>query len=257
MPTALIVEDEPEANKLLSMLVQLRGYQTESALDGAQAMDHLRRRIPDVVFLDLMLPDVDGYDICRYLKSSGHTSQVPVIIVTARIADENRIESFRAGADNFIPKPYTPDEIFEALEHAQAWTEQLDSSPIDGEASLGGCDEGETMRSLARLRNALLSRSGLGVQTIDEIAAAIRTIWSSARAWARPGGSERIATLKYSLAESRLILTVVDESGWLENRLKVGGDATGRALDSELFDEVVIDPKSRTLRLTKRFRPRS
>ena len=112
MPTALIVEDEPEANKLLAMLVQLRGYQTESALDGAQAMDHLQNRVPDVIFLDLMLPDVDGYDICRTVKSSGNTSQVPVIIVTARITDENRIESFKAGADDFIPKPYTPDEIF-------------------------------------------------------------------------------------------------------------------------------------------------
>ncbi len=73
MPTALIVEDEPEANKLLAMLVQLRGYQTESALDGAEAMDHLKKHVPDVIFLDLMLPDVDGYDVCRSLKSSGDT----------------------------------------------------------------------------------------------------------------------------------------------------------------------------------------
>src|SRR5262249_26344966 len=138
MPTALIVEDEPEANKLLAMLVQLRGYQTESALDGASAMDHLRRQMPDVIFLDLMLPDGDGYDICRSLKSSRNTSQVPVIIVTARITDENRIESFRAGADDFIPKPYMPEQIFEALDEARAWTAQLESSRIDGEANLGG-----------------------------------------------------------------------------------------------------------------------
>jgi CheY-like chemotaxis protein len=257
MPTALIVEDEPEANKLLAMLVQLRGYQTESALDGAQVMEHLRKRIPDVIFLDLMLPDVDGYDICRFLKSSGNTSQVPVIIVTARITDENRLESFRAGADNFIPKPYRADEIFEALEHAQTWTAQLKSSRIDGEASLGGLDEGETLRSLARLRNALLFRSGLAAETIDEIAAAIRAIWSSARAWAHPGSSERVATLKYSLDESCLTLTVVGESGWLLSWRHLDGDPAGGSLDGELFDEVVTDPASRTLQLVKRFPPRS
>ena len=223
MPTALIVEDEPEANKLLAMLVQLRGYQTESALDGAQAMDHLRKQTPDVIFLDLMLPDVDGYDICRSLKSSGHTSQIPVIIVTARITDANRIESFRAGADDFIPKPYMPDEIFEALEHAQAWKAQLESSRIDGEASLDGRDEGETLRSLARLRNALLSRSGLGARTIEEISRAIEAIWSSARAWEHRGSSERGATLKYSLTEPCLTLTVVDEGGWLESRRQLAG----------------------------------
>ena len=78
MPTsALIVEDEPEANKLLAMLVQLRGYQTESALDGAQALDHLRSRTPDVIFLDLMLPDVDGYDICRVIEIFGQHQPDP------------------------------------------------------------------------------------------------------------------------------------------------------------------------------------
>lgn len=257
MPTALIVEDEPEANKLLAMLVQLRGYQTESALDGAQAMDHLRKRTPDVIFLDLMLPDIDGYDICRFLKSSGNTSQVPVIIVTARMTDANRIESFRAGADNFIPKPYTPDEIFEALEHAQAWKAQLESSRIDGEASLDGRDEGETLRSLARLRNALLSRSGLGAPTIEEICRAIQAIWTSARAWDRPGSSERTATLKYSLTEPSLSLTVDDESGWLLSRCQLEGGPTGGLVDGALFDDIVADPAARSLQMVKRFPPRS
>jgi CheY-like chemotaxis protein len=255
MPTALIVEDEPEANKLLAMLVQLRGYQTESALDGASAMDHLRRRMPDVIFLDLMLPDVDGYDICRFLKSSRNTSHVPVIIVTARITDLNRIESFRAGADEFIPKPYTPDEIFEALEQARAWTAQLESPRIDGEASLGGDDEGQTLRSLARLRNALFFRSGLPVETIEEIGSAIRAIRSSARAWPNPRDSDRIATVKYSLTDICLTLTVFDEAGWLDAMRESPGHSDERLFSSEVFDEVVSDPGSRSIRLVKRFRP--
>ena len=257
MPTALIVEDEPEANKLLAMLVQLRGYQTESALDGAQAMDHLREQTPDVIFLDLMLPDIDGYDICRSLKSSEHTSQVPVIIVTARITDANRIESFRAGADNFIPKPYTPDEIFAALEQAQGWKAQLESSRIDGEASLDGRDEAERLRSLARLRNALLSRSGLGARTIEEVARSIEAIWSSARAWERSGCSERSTALKYSLSELCLTLTIVDESGWLESRRQLAGGPVAGLVDGELFDAVSADPASRSFQLVKRFPPRS
>jgi CheY-like chemotaxis protein len=255
MPTALIVEDEPEANKLLAMLVQLRGYHTESALDGAQAMDHLRKRVPDVIFLDLMLPDVDGYEICRFLKSSGHTSQVPVIIVTARITEANRLESFRAGADDFIPKPYMAEEIFEALDHAKAWKAQFESSRIDGEASLDGRDEGETLRSLARLRNALVFRSGLGAVTIDEIGRAIQAIWSSARTWKPAGSSEPNAALKYSLTERCLTLTVVDESGWLESRGQLEGGLIGGLVESELFDDVVADPTSRSVQLVKRFPP--
>src|SRR5262249_14670172 len=116
MPTALIVEDEPEANKLLAMLLQLRGYQTVSAYRGGEALEKLREHAPAVVFLDLMLPDMDGYDVCRSLHSSRPVSLVPVVIVTARLTAENRIESFEVGADDYIPKPYTPDQIFEALE---------------------------------------------------------------------------------------------------------------------------------------------
>ena len=72
MPTALIVEDEPEANKLLSMLVQLHGYATESAFTGSEALEKVRNHVPDVVFLDLMLPDLDGYEVCRALEVIGY-----------------------------------------------------------------------------------------------------------------------------------------------------------------------------------------
>src|SRR5262245_13126556 len=111
MPTALIVEDEPEANKLLAMLVKLRGFQTVSAFTGNEAIEKAGECDPDVVFLDLMLPDINGYEVCRVLKSRQPTSAIPVVIVTARVAADNRLESFSNGADDYIPKPYTPDQI--------------------------------------------------------------------------------------------------------------------------------------------------
>ena len=74
MPTALIVEDEPEANKLLGMLVRLRGFQIRSAFTGKEALRQVEAALPDVVFLDLMLPDLNGYEICRVLKSAKETS---------------------------------------------------------------------------------------------------------------------------------------------------------------------------------------
>ena len=199
MPTALIVEDEPEANKLLSMLVQLRGYSTESAFSGAEALEKVRDRVPDVVFLDLMLPDLDGYEVCRALKSSGTTSQVPIVIVTARIAAENRIESFHAGADDYVPKPYTPDQIFEALAAMLDVRSSTSSSRVEGEVVLDGRDDGETLRRLARLRSLLLARSGLEPEAIDGISAAIRAIWSSVDEWAHRSGLEQVATLSYAL----------------------------------------------------------
>ena len=255
MPTALIVEDEPEANKLLSMLVQLRGYQTESALDGAGAIDQLSKHVPDVIFLDLMLPDADGYDICRFLKASGDTRRVPVIIVTARITVENRMESFRAGADDFIPKPYMPDQIFEALANARDCQAEAASSLIEGEAVLDARDEGQTLRSLARLRNALSTRSGLERETIEELTRAIKAIWSSAIEWGNRRKLERVASIKYSLSDDRLCLTISDEAGWLEAGSGVDAKLPGGLVSGAMFDEVIHDPGTRSVKLVKRFLP--
>jgi DNA-binding response OmpR family regulator len=152
MPIALIVEDEPEANKLLAMLLQLRGYRTESAFQGAEALEKIRDHAPDVVFLDLMLPDMDGYDVCRSLKSLGQDDPIPVVIVTARLTAENRIESFAVGADDYIPKPYTPDQIFEAIEQSAAWKDQVGLPPRSRARSPWTC--GMTARPCAGWRSS-------------------------------------------------------------------------------------------------------
>ena len=253
MPTALIVEDEPEANKLLSMLVQLRGYSTESAFTGSEALEKVRNRVPDVVFLDLMLPDLDGYAVCRALKSSSTTSQVPVVIVTARIAAENRIESFHAGADDYVPKPYTPDQIFEALDESTAVRPEDTSFRIEGEVVLDGRDDGETLRRLARLRTLLLARSGLGSEVVDRISAAIRAIWLSVDGWARRSGQDRVATLSYTLSPDNLVLTVHDEAGWLSSWGDLAQGPVSTSVTDARFDQIENDRGAHCLRLVKRF----
>jgi CheY-like chemotaxis protein len=253
MPTALIVEDEPEANKLLSMLVQLHGYATESAFTGSEALEKVRNRLPDVVFLDLMLPDLDGYEVCRALKASGTTSQVPIVIVTARIAAENRIESFHAGADDYVPKPYTPDQIFEALDQSNAVRHDRTASRIEGEVVLDGRDDGETLRDLARLRGLLLARSGLAPEAIASISAAIRAIWLSVDGWGRRSGLDRVATLAYALSPENLILTVHDEAGWLARVGDLAEGPVSTVLTDARFDQIENDHEAHCLRLVKRF----
>jgi hypothetical protein len=166
------------------------------------------------------------------------------------------MKSFSAGADDFIPKPYLPDEIFAALENAETWKAQLDSSHVDGEASLDGSDECQTLRSLARLRNALLARSGLELEAIDEIYNAITAFWLSSREWVERHASDGTATLKYSLNDSSLELCISDQGGWLLSRLEREGHPGLGLLDSGLFDQVITDSASRSLRFVKQFPPR-
>jgi anti-sigma regulatory factor (Ser/Thr protein kinase) len=200
-----------------------------------------------------MLPDLDGYTVCRALKASGTTSQVPIVIVTARIAAENRIESFHAGADDYVPKPYTPDQIFEALAQSSESRQDNSDSYMEGDVVLDGRDDGETLRRLARLRALLLARSGLEPEAIDRISAAISEIWSNVDAWARRSDLNQVATLTFSVSPEKLVLTVHDEAGWLSTVGDRAGGGVSPVLIDAGFDQIETDREARCLRLVKQF----
>jgi CheY-like chemotaxis protein len=217
MPTALIVEDEPEANKLLSMLVQLRGYGTVSAYNGGEALTRVDLQPPDIVFLDLMLPDISGYEVCKALKSRKSTALIPVVMVTARVALENRLESFCVGADQYIPKPYTPDQIFEAMDDADHWRRQVDTAGGEFELAFGANDDGETLRRLAQLRSLMFANTPLNAERTCAVNEALREIWQDANAWAVHAGVSCPASLSYKTESEGVLLTLRDLSGWFSD----------------------------------------
>jgi CheY-like chemotaxis protein len=219
MPTALIVEDEPEANKLLAMLVKLRGFQTISAFTGREAIEKAGESEPDVVFLDLMLPDINGYEVCRALKSRQPTSAIPVVIVTARVAADNRFESFSNGADDYIPKPYTPDQIFESLSRAADWRKELDASEVEGSIALDQAESG-SLRQLARLRSLLFARGSLTFGTVEDIFSEIHRIWAFADRWAADRRAQAPITLDYVIDARHVRIRLRDQDGWMPDYRK-------------------------------------
>src|SRR5437870_4829037 len=106
----LVVEDDREINELIGAYVQLAGFHYVSALDGSQALSQLRSHSPRAIILDLMLPDVNGWEVCRWLKSHRDTLDIPVIILTALDSDEARREGHRCGVAEYLTKPFNPDE---------------------------------------------------------------------------------------------------------------------------------------------------
>ena len=217
MPTALIVEDEPAANQLLSMLVQLRGYQTDSAFSGGEAIRKADDRHPDLVFLDLMLPDITGYEVCQALKERRATSDIPVVMVTARLAEENRVQGFRAGASDYIPKPYTPDQIFSALSHADAWRSRIDDLAASGSLPLDARDDVAHLRHASDLRGLLLARTGLDEEAIRRLGGSLAEILQRGVDWGRSHDRGHVATVEFGFEPDRFALTLRDESGWLRS----------------------------------------
>lgn len=114
MPTILIVEDAPDIIQLLDIFFRNNGFSTVLAHDGAAALAAFQAALPNLILLDMMLPDMDGIDVCRAIRAQ---SQVPIIVLTARTEKENILAAFASGADDYIVKPFDA-EIVLARVHA-------------------------------------------------------------------------------------------------------------------------------------------
>ena len=107
----LVVEDEPDIRDLLAFHLEREGYLVTRASTGAEALRQLRASAPDLVILDLMLPEMDGLEVCRRLRADTGTAGLPVIMLTAKGDEVDRVVGLEIGADDYIVKPFSPKEL--------------------------------------------------------------------------------------------------------------------------------------------------
>ena len=107
----LIVDDMPTNVKLLEDLLGFHGYEIEAATSGEEALESIRSRMPDLVLLDVLMPGLSGYDVCRAIRADPALAMLPVVMVTALEAREERVKGLEAGADDFLSKPLNPPEL--------------------------------------------------------------------------------------------------------------------------------------------------
>ncbi|RJQ30574.1 MAG: DNA-binding response regulator [Peptococcaceae bacterium] len=111
MPLILIVEDEENIVELLSFNLQKEGYRVIAALDGNTALKITREEMPDLIILDIMLPGIDGLEICKVLKSEPETAEIPIIILSAKGEVLDKVLGLELGADDYMAKPFSPREV--------------------------------------------------------------------------------------------------------------------------------------------------
>jgi DNA-binding response OmpR family regulator len=110
-PRILVVDDEPDVLDLVTYNLGLAGFQTDTAVDGAEALRKARSSNPDLILLDLMLPEMDGLEVCKLLRRDTKTSAIPIIMLTARASEIDRIVGLELGATDYVPKPFSPREL--------------------------------------------------------------------------------------------------------------------------------------------------
>jgi CheY-like chemotaxis protein len=112
----LVVDDEVQTVKLIGLLLQRRGYEVVAASLGTQALAKAQAEDPDLIVLDVMMPDMNGFEVCRRLRADPATAGIPIIMFTARTMVDDKVTGFQAGADDYMTKPVHPDELATRVE---------------------------------------------------------------------------------------------------------------------------------------------
>lgn len=110
-PRLLIVEDEPAIVQVLQYNLEQAGYRVAVAKDGVEGVEQARKLKPQLIILDLMLPEMDGFSVCRELRGEGATAAIPILMLTAKGQEIDRITGLELGADDYLTKPFSPREV--------------------------------------------------------------------------------------------------------------------------------------------------
>lgn len=231
--SVLIVEDEPEIADLIRFHAERDGFDARVARSGSEALEAVKQRVPDVVSLDIMLPDLDGLEVCRRLKRDPETATLPIVIVSAKGEEAEVVAGLELGADDYVTKPFSPRVLMARLKAVLRRREDGDTEPAsDGRVLLNGASldidsERHIVRSKGekidltitefRLLHFLALRPGF-VRTRDQIVSAIRgegTVLSSRAI------DVHVASLRRKLGDSGEVIETVRGVGY---RVATGPD---------------------------------
>jgi len=119
--SVVYVEDDPEMIDLVELILNQRGYAVKGAHGGRKGLDLARQELPDLILLDLMMPDIDGWEVYQTLKNSPDTARIPVIVITARAQNIDKVLGLHiAKVDDYICKPFHPDELLASIDKVLA-----------------------------------------------------------------------------------------------------------------------------------------
>src|SRR4030066_256470 len=107
----LIIDDDPDALTLIGLTLERRGYDVLKASGGAEALMMVETDRPDLILLDLMMPHMDGYEVCRRIKADPRLANTPIVMLTAKAQMASQVEGYRVGADDYVTKPVHPDDL--------------------------------------------------------------------------------------------------------------------------------------------------
>jgi len=207
---ALIVEDDLLTGELLGQVLRRRDYAPTLLREGRGAVAWAREHRPELVLLDLGLPDVDGNDVCEELKFDRRTNLIPVIMITGRTGEEDRARGLRVGANYYLTKPFEVEQLNRAIEAALAWREGLEHRGTEGEIHFHLPSDTRHLEELNGLLASLLLRTCLEPRQIRQLTTAVREMGTNAIEWGHRKQVERQVTVTYRIDPEKVTVVVRD-----------------------------------------------
>lgn len=133
----LIVDDDVQTLRLVGLMLERQGYRVLAANNGTQALQMARTERPDVIILDVMMPDLDGYEVARHLRKDPETTNIPIMMFTARAQVEDKVSGYEAGADDYLAKPIHPAELTAHLRALLSRSKARNTSPLQAGHVIG------------------------------------------------------------------------------------------------------------------------
>lgn len=163
----LVVDDDIDTLRLVGLMLQRQGYQIVAANNGRQALTMAQFEKPDIILLDIMMPDMDGYEVCRQLRSNTGTASIPIIMFTAKSQVDDKVSGFEAGADDYLTKPTQPRELFAHIK--AVLTRSGSSKPRPTPTAT-------IIKEYGHVVGVLAAKGGMGVSTLaTNLSASLRT----------------------------------------------------------------------------------
>jgi DNA-binding response OmpR family regulator len=211
MDMALIVEDDRDQAELAAQLLRMRGLRPILAPTGAEGLQLAREQHPDLILLDLMLPDTNGFEVCRHLRARPDTVTIPIVMVTAMGGDESRLRGFWVGANAYVTKPYAAQDLYDAIAKARAWKDDLQREQIRGEIFLELNSAGQFLQEVNAFLEDQFALTPLDTDQIEQLRQAVLEMGQNAIEWGNRDRVEATVRIRYRVYGDRIEVVITDQ----------------------------------------------
>ena len=209
--TVLIVDDERDTNDLLAELVQARGFEPIQVFFGTPVLELVKTKAPDLILLDLMMPDLDGFSVCEQLKRTRETNLIPILMVTALNDADNRARGVRVGANGYVPKPFTPHQLFSAMDAALAWRTEHETKGTTGEIQFDVRGDVDYLQQTNDLLSDLYAHTPLTDRQVKDLRQAVMEMGGNAIEWGHRKNADLPLHITYRIGRDSVTLVIKDQ----------------------------------------------